>query len=254
MDRKRTGKLSGQLESATGERIAALDGVAKEAAFGLEPSQDRDASHADRMDRGHETVLPADREHGHEHRPWHELDWDLDPELAERSAGRVPRCLSDNSGDKRGVWCKPSAAFFTHRAATDSWANPLPPCTGRCRICSRTRGQVAPAQCRADCRESRSCLQTPPQGLVLHSRESCGADANAAHTAKDPARVAAGGHGRHGTTRNGGRVIVPGVDELSDFPGPSHPLTHDRRELSTLHTKIPPVVGTHVLLTQVHVS
>ena len=88
-------------------------------------------------------------------------------------------------------------------------------------------------------RVARACRH-PPQGLVLHSRESCGADANAAHTAKDPARVAAGGHGRQGTTRNGGRVIVPGVDELSDFPGPSHPLTHDRRELSTLHTKNTP--------------
>ena len=72
------GKLSDQLERATGERIAALDGV-KEAAFGLEPSQDRDAGHADRMDRGHETELPPDREHGREHRPWHELDWDRDP-------------------------------------------------------------------------------------------------------------------------------------------------------------------------------
>ena len=78
---------------------------------------------------------------------------------------------------------------------------------------------------------------TPPQGLVLHSRDSCREDANAAHTAKDPARVAAGGHGRHGTTRNGGRAIVPGVDEPSDFPGPPHPLTHDERELSTLHTE-----------------
>ena len=55
------GKLYGQLERATGERIAALDGVAKEAASGLEPSQDRDASHADRMDRGHETELQTDR-------------------------------------------------------------------------------------------------------------------------------------------------------------------------------------------------
>ena len=80
-------KLSDQLERATGERIAALDGVAQEAAFGLEPSQDRDAGHAGRMDRGHETELPPDREHGGEHRPWHELDWDLDPELVERGAG-----------------------------------------------------------------------------------------------------------------------------------------------------------------------
>ena len=73
------GKLSDQLERATGERIAALDGVAKEVALRLEPPRDRDAGHADRMDRGHETVLPPDREHGGEHRPWHELDWDSDP-------------------------------------------------------------------------------------------------------------------------------------------------------------------------------
>ena len=94
------GKLYGQLERATGERIAALDGVAKEAASGLEPSQDRDASHADRMDRGHETELQTDREHEPEHRPWHELERDLDPELAEPSAGGDRAGLESEEKDR----------------------------------------------------------------------------------------------------------------------------------------------------------
>ena len=94
------GKLSDQLERATGERIAALDGVAKEAAFGLEPSQDRDAGHADLMDRGHETELQTDREHEPEHLPWHELDWDSDPELAERGAGGDRSDLESGEKDR----------------------------------------------------------------------------------------------------------------------------------------------------------
>ena len=44
-------KLSDQRPRATGERVAALDGVAMqaahEAAFGLEASEDRDAGHLD---------------------------------------------------------------------------------------------------------------------------------------------------------------------------------------------------------------
>ena len=93
-------KLSEQLERATGERVAALDGVTKEAAFGLEPSQDRNAGHADRMDRGHETELQTDREHEPEHRPWHELDWDSDPELAERGAGGDRSDLESGEKDR----------------------------------------------------------------------------------------------------------------------------------------------------------
>ena len=85
-------KLSDQLERATGERISALDGVAKEAAheaeLGLEPPEERDAGHADRMDREHETEFQPDPGHGREHQPWHELDWDDDLKSPERSAGR----------------------------------------------------------------------------------------------------------------------------------------------------------------------
>ena len=85
-------KLSEQLERATGERISALDGVAKEAAheaeLGLEPSEERDAGHVDHIDREHETGLQPDTGHGGGHQPWHELDWDDDLKSPERSAGR----------------------------------------------------------------------------------------------------------------------------------------------------------------------
>ena len=99
-------KLSDQLERATGERVAALDGVAKQAAheavLGHEPSQDRDADRVarthDAMDRGHETGPEPDREHGRERRSSHELDWDRDPRSPERGAGRDRMGLE--SGDK----------------------------------------------------------------------------------------------------------------------------------------------------------
>ena len=59
--------LTGSLASVAGggERVAALDGVAKEAAheavLGLEPPEDRDTGHADRMDREHERELQRTR-------------------------------------------------------------------------------------------------------------------------------------------------------------------------------------------------
>ncbi len=85
-------KLSEQLERATGDRISALDGVAREAAheaeLGLEPPEERDAGHVDRIDREHETELQPDTGHGGGHQPWHELDWDDDLKSPERSAGR----------------------------------------------------------------------------------------------------------------------------------------------------------------------
>ena len=85
-------KLSEQLERATGERISALDGVAKEAAreveLGLEPPEERDTGHVDRIDREHETELQPDAGHGGGHQPWHELDWDDDLKSPARSAGR----------------------------------------------------------------------------------------------------------------------------------------------------------------------
>ena len=85
-------KLSEQLERATGERISALDGVAKEAVheaeMGLEPPEERDAGHVERIDREHEPELEADTRHGGAHQPWHDLDWDDDLKSPERSAGR----------------------------------------------------------------------------------------------------------------------------------------------------------------------
>ncbi len=84
-------KLSKQLERATGERISALDGVAKEAAqqaeMGLEPPEERDAGHVERIDPEHETELGADAGHGGGHQPWQELDWEDDLKSPERSAG-----------------------------------------------------------------------------------------------------------------------------------------------------------------------
>ena len=84
-------KLSDQLERATGERISALDGVAREAAheteLGLDPPEERDAGHVERIDREHEAELEAATGHGGGHQPWHELDWDDDLKSPERSAG-----------------------------------------------------------------------------------------------------------------------------------------------------------------------
>ena len=80
-------KLSEQLERATGERISALDGVVQEAAhepeLGLEPPEERDAGHMDRMEREYEPELQPDA--GHE--PLHDLDWEDDLKSPERSAG-----------------------------------------------------------------------------------------------------------------------------------------------------------------------
>ena len=57
-------KLSEQLGRATGERLSALDGVAREAAheaeLGLEPPEERDAGHVDRIDCGYEPELQPD--------------------------------------------------------------------------------------------------------------------------------------------------------------------------------------------------
>ncbi len=84
-------KLSDQLERATGERISALDGVAREAAheaeLGLEPPEERDAGHMDRIDREYEPELQPDAGHGGGHQPGHELDWEDDLKSPERSAG-----------------------------------------------------------------------------------------------------------------------------------------------------------------------
>ncbi len=84
-------KLSEQLERATGERISALDGVVKEAAhepeLGLEPPEERDAGHMDRMEREYEPELQPDAGHGSGHELLHDLDWEDDLKSSERSAG-----------------------------------------------------------------------------------------------------------------------------------------------------------------------
>ncbi len=84
-------KLSEQLERATGERISALDGVVSEAAheaeLGLEPPEERDAGHVDRIDREYEPELQPDTGHGGGHQPGHDLDWEDDLKSPERSAG-----------------------------------------------------------------------------------------------------------------------------------------------------------------------
>ena len=79
-------KLSDQLEGATGERVAALDGAAMEAAnatvFGLETDRERDGDQAaraiDGADRALEEEHVIDPERGHESGPRLETDRELD--------------------------------------------------------------------------------------------------------------------------------------------------------------------------------
>ena len=79
-------KLSDQLERATGERVAALDGAAMEAAhetaFGLESTLERDGDHAaraiDGTDRALEEEQVIDPEREHESGPRLETDRELD--------------------------------------------------------------------------------------------------------------------------------------------------------------------------------
>ena len=54
------------------------------------------------MDHGHEIDPQPDREHGREHRPWHELDWDRDPKSPERSAGG-DRSSPESGGKDREI-------------------------------------------------------------------------------------------------------------------------------------------------------
>ena len=67
-------KLADQLERATGERLAALDATAKQAAwetvFGRDRDRERGGDHltraSDAMDRGHEVARDGQGEHGRE--------------------------------------------------------------------------------------------------------------------------------------------------------------------------------------------
>ncbi len=85
-------KLSDQLERATGERVAALDGAAMEAAhetvFGLEPDLERDGDQAARVIDGADRVLEEehviDPKCEHESGPRLDTDRELDrPEESE---------------------------------------------------------------------------------------------------------------------------------------------------------------------------
>ena len=107
-------KLADRLERATGERLAALDATAKQAAwqtvFGREADREREGNHltraSDAMDRGRGLDgggqrerereshsrggidREARREHGREHRIERETDQDRDRKSRDRSAGR----------------------------------------------------------------------------------------------------------------------------------------------------------------------
>ena len=99
-------KLADQLEKATGERISALDGVAKQAAheavFGRDGSIERAGDRAPRgysaASRGHGMERTADRERGHERRTGRGTGRVRSSTLPERSAGRDRR--SRDSGER----------------------------------------------------------------------------------------------------------------------------------------------------------
>ena len=100
-------RLADQLEKATGERISALDAVARQAAheamFSREPSRDRAGDHVrsafDAIDYGREIERESHREHGREQRPRHEIDQDRDRKPLERS---TERGRTDRSSGGRG--------------------------------------------------------------------------------------------------------------------------------------------------------
>ena len=91
-------KLADQLERATGERLAALDATAKQAAheavFGRERAHERERDHVTRADDTMDRYIESDRrthrehEHEREHRIEYELGQGRGRKLRERSAGR----------------------------------------------------------------------------------------------------------------------------------------------------------------------
>ena len=117
-------KLADQLERATGERLAALDATAKQAAwetvFGRDAGQDRERDHLtrtpDAMDRGHESDRDGQREHEREphsrrgidrgrereHRIDREAGRDRDGKSRDRSAGRE-RGGAESGGKGHGL-------------------------------------------------------------------------------------------------------------------------------------------------------
>ncbi len=101
-------KLADQLERATGERVAALDATAKQAAheavFGREPGHDRNGNLArparDAMDREPGSEREARRDLGRTHGPRHEIGRMQDREASERNAGRTRSGLDSGGKDR----------------------------------------------------------------------------------------------------------------------------------------------------------
>ena len=128
-------KLADQLERETGERLAALDATAKQAAwetvFGPKPAHDRERDHLtrapDAMDRGHESDRDGQREHEREphsrrgidreahrerereHRIERETGENRDRQSRDRSAGRE-RSGQDSGRPDREIDREPDRA------------------------------------------------------------------------------------------------------------------------------------------------
>ena len=100
-------KLADQLEKATGERVAALDGVAlraaHETAFGIGNRAEREPGHApEATDRGHEAGHEVPWEYGRGSDPRYESGRDRDGTLPESGAGHH-RGGRDSGSNDRGL-------------------------------------------------------------------------------------------------------------------------------------------------------
>ena len=104
-------KLADQLEKATGDRVAALDGVALQAAhetvFGGKDAAEREPGRAQgvpgAMEHGHEAGRGAPSERGRGAGPRYKTGRDRNGNLPERGAGRHQGCRdSGRSGHWRG--------------------------------------------------------------------------------------------------------------------------------------------------------
>ena len=103
-------KLADQLQKATGERVAALDGVALQAAhdtvFGVKGANERERGHALRApeaaDQGRDGASAAPSEHGRETGPRRDTGRDHDGNLPEPGAGRH-RSGRESGGNDHGI-------------------------------------------------------------------------------------------------------------------------------------------------------
>jgi hypothetical protein len=120
-------KLADQLERATGERVAALDGVALQAAhetaFGVGNRPERGPGHApEATERGHEAGHEVPWEYGRGPDPRYESGRDRDGNLPEPGAGRYQGGRdAGRSGHWRGRSHEPS-----REAANDKSMEPAP--------------------------------------------------------------------------------------------------------------------------------